>query len=101
MARNRIAATCAAAAVALVSSLAWATAVRHDRSDVVVLELGAKFPAVGQVLSDGGCTLVATRWVITAAYVAASIPKEGGRVRFEGREYLVARIILHPEAKTA
>ncbi|MFH1110738.1 MAG: trypsin-like serine protease [Planctomycetota bacterium] len=99
MARNRIAATSAAAAVALVSSLAWATAVRHDRSDGAVLELGAKFPAVGQVLPDGGCTLVAPHWVITAAHVAASIPKEGGRVRFEGREYPVARIILHPEAK--
>jgi len=99
--QSRFVATYAAAfaAAGLAPALAWATALRHDRADAAVLELGARFPAVGQVLPDGGCTLIAPRWVITAAHVAAAIPKMGGRVRFEGREYPVARVILHPEAK--
>lgn len=72
---------------------------RHDRADSAFLELGARFTAVGQVLPDGQCALIAPGWVLTAAHVAGGAPKERLRVRFGDREVAVKRVILHPEGK--
>ncbi len=72
---------------------------RHDRSDSMLLELGEGFPAVGRVLPDGGCTLIAPTWAITAAHVAASVSPEESRVRFGEQEYVVKRVVMHPDAK--
>jgi hypothetical protein len=47
---------------------------------------------------DGGCTLVAPRWALTAAHVAAGM-KPGSRVRFEGTESVVRRVVLHPQGE--
>ena len=73
-----------------------AIVIRHDKADAAALALGEGFVAVGQVLPDGGCTLIAPTWAITAAHVAASLA-EGGQVRFGERTYVVKRAVLHPE----
>ena len=78
---------------------AMAIVARHDCPDAKLLELGANFPAVGQVVPDGGCTLIAPNWAVTAAHVAARVPAQGGKVKFEGAEYPVAAVVLHPDAK--
>ena len=73
-----------------------AIVIRHDKADAAALALAEGFVAVGQVLPDGGCTLIAPTWAITAAHVAASLA-EGGQVRFGERTYVVKRAVLHPE----
>ncbi|HEY3381302.1 MAG TPA: trypsin-like serine protease [Vicinamibacterales bacterium] len=87
--------TCAALVV-LMSPSAAAIVIRHDKADADALRLGAKFEAVGRVLPDGGCTLIAPTWVATAAHVAASV-SPGGRVQFGDRTYAVKRTVIHPD----
>lgn len=82
--------------VMLNSRRATAVIIRHDRSDADAIRLGDRFDAVGRILPDGGCTLVAPAWAVTAAHVAASIPRDG-KVRFGDIDYTVKRTILHPE----
>lgn len=72
-----------------------AVVIRHDKNDADALRLGERFDAVGRVLPDGGCTLIAPTWVVTAAHVAASIPRDG-QVQFGDSTYGVKRTILHP-----
>jgi hypothetical protein len=69
---------------------------RPDRDDAARLALGAKYPAVGRVLPDGGCTLVAPRWALTAAHVAAGLAP-GSRVQFGEQVAVVSRVLVHPE----
>lgn len=85
-----------AAAIALVSLHAAAIVIRHDATDAAALTLGESFAAVGRVVPDGGCTLIAPTWVVTAAHVAASLPA-GATVVFGDRTYGVKRVVVHPE----
>lgn len=91
-----------AAVLTLLSSVmlnsvnAVAVVIRHDRDDADALRLVERFDAVGRVLPDGGCTLIAPTWAVTAAHVAASIPRDG-KVRFGDNDYAVKRTVLHPE----
>lgn len=75
---------------------ASAVVIRHDRTDADMLRVAVRFEAAGQVLPDGGCTLIAPAWVVTAAHVAASLGP-GSQVRFGERKYAVKRTVLHPE----
>ena len=84
-----------AIAVANVYS-ANAIVIRHDKADAAALKLGEGFAAVGRVLPDGGCALVAQAWAITAAHVAASLGP-GAQVAFGDRTATVKRAVLHPE----
>lgn len=79
-------------------SAAFAVVARHDVADEKLLELGAKFTAVGQVLPDGVGTLIAPQWVLTTSHVATLIPKGQGVFRLEGKEYGVAKVIMHPHS---
>lgn len=100
MKRMRLEAQAVLLALALLAAPANPTAVviRHDRSDAEALALGTRFAAVGQVLPDGGCTLVAPTWAVTAAHVAASIGQDG-QVQFGSRRYRVKRTVIHPEGR--
>lgn len=82
--------------LSLLSPHTAAVVIRHDRTDADALRLAEPFAAVGRVLPDGGCTLIAPRWAVTAAHVAASIPS-GGQVQFGKTMYTVKRTVLHPE----
>lgn len=90
------AALCACLAGILPSPGALAVVGRADRSDADRLQLAQRFESVGRVLPDGGCTLIAPGWALTAAHVAASLP-EGARVRFGDEEVVVAQVIVHPQ----
>jgi hypothetical protein len=87
---------CVATLIALTSLGADAVVIRHDRSGADSLKLAERFAAVGRVLPDGGCTLVAPTWAITAAHVAASLGP-GAQVAFGDRTVDVKRAVLHPE----
>lgn len=71
--------------------------IRHDRPDSLYRALGARFPAVARVGRAGDGTLIARRWVLTAAHVAATINLQRARVIIGGREYLIRRAVPHPE----
>ena len=73
-----------------------AVVIRHDKGDTDVLRLGQRFEAVGRVLPDGACTLVAPTWVATAAHVAASITADS-KIQFGNKKYAVKRTVIHPE----
>ena len=74
-----------------------AVVIRHDKSDADAVALGRRFTAAGRVLPDGGCTLIAPSWAVTAAHVAARL-RPGSRVEFEGTPQIVKRVIAHPDA---
>jgi hypothetical protein len=78
----------------------WVGAVveRHDRDDSQYLTLGERFRAVGEIQPDGTGTLVASRWVLTAAHVAAGRRGAVG-VKFGDVVYRVQRVVVHPLGK--
>lgn len=74
-----------------------AVVIRHDRPDADALALGRRFAAAGRIMPDGGCTLIAPSWAVTAAHVAARL-RPGSLVEFEDTPYAVKRVIAHPDA---
>jgi hypothetical protein len=72
--------------------------IRHDRDDAAYLALGVRFPAVGKVGRGGDATLIASNWAITAAHVAHGMSRRMDPlvVTFEGRDYEVATVHMHP-----
>ena len=80
-----------------------AISIRHDTEDSLYIELGNKFPAVCRVGHRGGDgTLIAPRWVITAAHVAQGIFRREGNglkiyFRNEDLGFAVKRVFLHPD----
>lgn len=80
----------------LMHSGVMAVVIRHDKDDAAALRLAQPFQAVGRVLPDGGCTLIAPTWVLTAAHVGSSL-RPGSLIRFGDRTYAVKRVVLHPE----
>jgi hypothetical protein len=71
--------------------------IRHDKADAEAVALGQRFRAAGRVMPDGGCTLIAPTWAVTAAHVAARL-HPGSRVEFDGTAYTVKRAVAHPDA---
>lgn len=101
--RRRRALICAAlAAVALLASRAATSIVRrHDVPEARIVELARRFPSAVNVRPAAGNhggegTLIAPRWVLTAAHVAAMV-KPGDLVIAAGRSYAIDRVVLHPE----
>jgi hypothetical protein len=71
--------------------------VRHDRADADSLVDDAAWPAVVSFFGgDGGGTLIADRWVLTAAHTAANLPP-AHRFAIGGDEARVARVVTHPD----
>lgn len=72
--------------------------IRHDRRDRESLVDPCKWPAITTFFrGHGAATLIASRWLLTAAHVARHIPTDH-RVFVELREqhYAISRVILHP-----
>ncbi len=89
----------------LVGGLWWQPIItRHDRSDEAYLELGVQYGAgvVAMNLeapggaSDGHGTLIAPRWVVTAAHVAVEV-RVGHLLTVGGRDVAAEAVIPHPE----
>ena len=77
-------------------TFAGGVVIRDDRDDADALRLAQPFDAAGRVLPDGGCTLIAPTWAVTAAHVAASI-RPGTLIQFGEKAYTVKRTVIHPE----
>jgi hypothetical protein len=84
-------------ALCLQAAALQAIVLRHDRADTDAVALGRRFTAAGRVVPDGGCTLIAPTWAVTAAHVAARV-RPGSQIEFEGTPYTVKRVVAHPEA---
>jgi hypothetical protein len=78
--------------------------IRPDRDDSKYLELATKYPAsVCLNLPDGEATLIAPRWLLTAAHLAKDI-KTGDaspKITIGKKEYRVERVFPHPDYKNA
>ena len=70
---------------------------RHDRPDAACLVDEAAWPAVVTFFGgDGAGTLIADRWLLTAAHTARNIPPDH-RVSIGARERRIAGEIAHPD----
>lgn len=79
----------------LFGTAAHAIVIRHDVDDARYRVDESRLPAVGKVLPDGECVLIAPGWVLTAAHIARGAPAERLRVRLAGAVYPVTRIVVH------
>lgn len=81
--------------------------IRHDRPDARHRELAARFPSLvhvnlpaeapdGRRIPDGEGVLVAPRWVLTAAHVAAAVDS-GHALTVGGEPVPAEEVVLHPE----
>lgn len=81
----------------LLISSANAIVIRHDRDDAAYVRLGRHLDAVARVQNLGTGTLIAPRWVLTAAHVALVMAPAGSWVELGKKRYLVEAVIVHPE----
>jgi hypothetical protein len=80
----------------VVSGQATAVIRRHDRPDSDVLVDEADWPAVVTFFEgDGAGTLVAAKWILTAAHTAANIPPDH-QFPVGGSTARVVRVVEHP-----
>ncbi len=72
--------------------------IRHDRSDRDSVVDEKQWPAVTSFFrGQGGASLIAPTWLLTAAHVAQGIPDNVRlSVELAGKRYLIARTIVHP-----
>lgn len=76
---------------------------RHDLADSLYVQLGRGYPALAHInlptpqgAADGEGTLIAPRWVLTAAHVATEV--EVGHLITVGKSrYSVDSVVLHPD----
>lgn len=74
-----------------------AVIIRHDKADVLYLELGRNHREhiAHFNLPGGEGVLIAPRWVLTAAHVAANV-RRGTKVTIAGSDHIVRKRYLHP-----
>jgi len=84
----------------LMSAQASPIVMRHDVPEQRFLDLASRFPAAVHVRPANGDnaegTLIAPRWVLTAAHVASAVAA-GDLVVAGGKSYPVDRVFMHPK----
>jgi hypothetical protein len=90
-----------AALAALAPVFADAILIRADRDDAEYVEMASRYTAsLGMGLPDGEGTLIAPRWILTSARVAADIAsRKPWQLDARGGPYPVAQVFLHPDWK--
>ncbi len=83
-------------ALGLLTTSAQAIIIRHDSDDQQYIDLAKSYPMVGTVGGAIG-TLVAPKWVLTAAHVVDGLSARGLAVRFGDLEVGVESIVIHPD----
>ncbi|QDU69760.1 S1 family peptidase [Engelhardtia mirabilis] len=76
----------------------WPVFFRHDRDPSAALELGRRFDATVRCGPGDSGTLVAERWVLTAAHVAHGLSPFTPLVTVGGVDYPVVRRVFHPDS---
>ncbi|GCE14499.1 S1 family peptidase [Tengunoibacter tsumagoiensis] len=73
--------------------------IRHDRSERDSLVDETQWPAITSFFrGHGGATLIAPKWLLTAAHVVQVIPPDRPiSIGLAGKRYPIARIIIHPD----
>jgi hypothetical protein len=87
----------------LVSTSVQAIIIRHDRDKQRFLNLGKRYPSTvtlrrtdGQNGLGGEGTLIAARWVLTAAHVATDLGPDD-LVEVRGKIYRIKQVVCHPD----
>lgn len=73
--------------------------IRHDRTDQEARELAVRFDATAAFVPDGCGTLIAPRWVLTAAHVGRGLSPFSPRIRVDGEEHGVRQVLFHPDSE--
>jgi len=70
---------------------------RHDREPARYAELGRRYPAVGMLLDQVTCTLIAPRWALGAAHTIEDYlnPTRNPFATFGGKRYEIDKVIVH------
>jgi hypothetical protein len=72
---------------------------RHDRPDAAARVDESQWPGIVSFFGgDGGASLLAPAWLLTAAHTAANIPHRH-TVEIAGRSHSVVEVRTHPSAK--
>lgn len=86
-------------ALLLMPSVAGAIVIRHDVADAKYRIQPAALPALADMPQEGHGTLIAPRWVVTAAHtIPSSAPLKS--VAIGGIPRAVARVVTHPGYRT-
>ncbi len=88
----------AALLLSAVAAPAGAILIRSDRDDAEYLELATRYTAAIRLeAADGEGTLIAPRWILTAAHVARALQAaKATRIPIAGKAHEIAAVYVHP-----
>lgn len=74
-------------------------AIRHDRTMEASIELAKPYGVTARISGVGSGTLIAPRWIATAAHVAQGLSPFDHQVFIQGERYTIDRVVFPPGAE--